>query len=248
MAAKIVKELRGFSGNQILLMKKHDMVFVRKIGSIDRNVERQYALKDKYPFPEIYGLHKNNFDMEYIHGLDMKTYLTTHSHDHLLNFLIELFNSFCKNTEIKDYRETYQIKLAGIDFDDVLPFTKKELLDRLPNVVPQTVYHGDLTLENIIYNEKKGFVLIDCQTSEYDSFIFDIAKLRQDLECKWFLRNDNVMVDVKLKHIQMELVDQFPQAGNDYLLILMLLRVYKYTKPNTFERNFILDRIRELWK
>lgn len=248
MAAKVVKELRGFSGNQILLMKKADMLFVRKIGNIKRNVERQYSLVESYPFPKIYGLHKNNFDMEYIHGLDMKSYLTTHNHDHLLDFLMSLFDRFSTTTAIKDYRETYRKKLAEIDFEDNFPFTKDELLDRLPNVVPQTEYHGDLTLENILYNEKKGFVLIDCQTSEYDSFIFDIAKMRQDLECRWFLRNDDVKIDVKLKHIQKELVDKFPQAGNDYLLILMLLRVYRYTKPDTSERDFILDRIRKLWK
>lgn len=248
MAAKVVKELRGFSGNQILLMKKGDMLFVRKIGNISRNVERQYALVNDYPFPSIYGLHKNNFDMEYIHGLDMKTYLTTHSHEHLLSFLLELFDKFSKNTEIKDYRETYRVKLSEIEFSNQFPFTKQELLDRLPNTVPQTVYHGDLTLENIIYNEKKGFVLIDCQTSEYDSFIFDIAKMRQDLECKWFLRNNAVSIDVKLKHIQTELINRFPQTGNDYLLILMLLRVYRYTQPNTAERSFIIDRINKLWK
>lgn len=248
MAAKVIKEFRGFSGNQVLLMKKHDMLFVRKIGNIKRNVERQYALEKKYPFPTIYGIHKNNFEMEYIHGLDMKSYLTTHSHDQLVNFLIELFDRFSANSEVKDYRETYRMKLSEIDFQDSFPFTKEELLDRLPNVVPQTEYHGDLTLENILYNEKRGFVLIDCQTGEYDSFIFDIAKMRQDLECRWFLRNDDVMIDVKLKHIQKELVDRYPQAGNDYLLILMLLRVYRYTEPDSEERTFILDRIQELWK
>lgn len=248
MAAKIIKELRGFSGNQVLLMKKADMLFVRKIGNISRNVERQYALENDYPFPKIYGLHKNNFEMEYIHGLDMKTYLTTHSHEHLLDFLLGIFNKFAETTEIKDYREVYSLKLSQINFEDSLPFTKKELLDRLPNVLPKTQYHGDLTLENILYNEKRGFVLIDCQTSEYDSFIFDISKMRQDLECKWFLRNDNLMIDVKLKHIQKELIDRFPQSSNDYLLILMLLRVYRYTQPNSFEQNFILDRIKKLWK
>jgi hypothetical protein len=34
MAAKVVKELYGFSGNQILLMQKHNRLFVRKIGNI----------------------------------------------------------------------------------------------------------------------------------------------------------------------------------------------------------------------
>ena len=248
MAAKIIKELHGFSGNQIFLMKKNDMLFVRKMGNISRNVEKMYALENQYPLPKIYGLHKNRFDMEYIHGLDMKSYLTTHSHENLLNFLFEIFDKFSNQSKIKDYTEVYRFKLSQIEFNTDLPFTKQELLDCIPKNIPCSEYHGDLTLENIIHHERKGFVLIDCQTSEYDSFIFDIAKMRQDLEGKWFLRNDSVMIDVKLKHIQSALIEKYPIAGHNCLLIMMLLRVYRYTEPQTFERNFIIDRIKKLWK
>ena len=56
------------------------------------------------------------------------------------------------------------------------------------------------------------------------------------------------MLDVKTKHIQQELLKRFPEADNDYLLIMMLLRVYRYSKPETFERQFLLDWINKLWK
>jgi hypothetical protein len=56
------------------------------------------------------------------------------------------------------------------------------------------------------------------------------------------------MLDVKTKHIQQELLKRFPEANNDYLLVLMLLRVYRYSKPDTLERQFILDWIKKLWK
>ena len=133
-------------------------------------------------------------------------------------------------------------------FTDKFNFTKEELLDKLPKILPCTEYHGDLTLENILYSEDRGFLLIDCLTTEYDSHIFDIAKLRQDLECGWFTRRDNTMLDVKTKHIQQELLKRFPEADNNYLLIMMLLRVYRYSKPETFERQFLLDWINKLWK
>lgn len=248
MAAKTIKELKGFSGNQILLMKKNDMLFVRKIGNVQRNIDRQAILEKNYPFPKIYGLHKNNFEMEYIHGLDMKTYLTNHNSELLLNFLLEIFNRMSSTAVEKNYQEVYKNKLDEIAFNTNFIFTKEELISKLPTNLKQSEYHGDLTLENIIYNDKKGFVLIDCQTSEYDSYIFDIAKLRQDLECKWFLRNDTLFIDVKLKHLQSELFKKFPEANNDYLLILMLLRVYRYTLPDSYERNFLIDRINKLWK
>ena len=102
----------------------------------------------------------------------------------------------------------------------------------MPKVLPRSVYHGDMTLENIIYNTNTGkFVLIDPVTTEYDSYIFDIAKMRQDLQCGWFIRNNHIMIDVKLKHIQQQLFIKYPESNNDYLLILMLLRVYCYAKP-----------------
>lgn len=248
MAAKVVKELFGFSGNQILLMQKHDRLFVRKTGDIERNVERMYALSKNYPLPKIYGYSKNNIDMEYIHGLDIKTYLKTNHYEHLLNFLTTLIDRLKSNSVDKDYSNVYRQKLLEIPFTNEIPFTMDQLFSRLPKMLPQSEYYGDLTLENILYNDRRGFLLIDCQTSDYDSYIFDIAKLRQDLECGWFIRHDSIMIDVKVKHIQQELLKKYPIANNDYLLILMLLRVYRYSKPNTIERNLLLEGINRLWK
>ncbi len=90
--------------------------------------------------------------------------------------------------------------------------------------------------------------MIDAVSVEYDSYIFDIAKMRQDLECKWFLRKTDVRLDIKLQNIQDKLRKLFPLAFNDNLLILMLLRVYLHTKSGDFEREFILREIRRLWK
>jgi len=248
MAAKVVKELYGFSGNQILLMQKHDKLFVRKIGNIDRNVERMVALHEKYPLPKIYKYSKNRFDMEYIHGLDIKTYLKTNHYEALLNFLTTIIDQLKSNSTDKDYSEIYKEKLNEISFSNEIPFTANQLFDKLPKILPQSEYYGDLTLENILYAENRGFLLIDGQTTDYDSYIFDIAKLRQDLECGWFTRYDNVMIDIKIKHIQQELLKRYPIADNNYLLVLMLLRVYRYSKPNTIERNLLLEGIKRLWK
>jgi hypothetical protein len=247
MAAKVVKELYGFSGNQILLMQKHNKLFVRKIGNISRNIERMQALSADYPLPQLFTVSKKMIDMEYLHGLDIKTYLKTNNYEKLLDFILSVLGKLSKNSVDKDYTETYIKKLEEVSFDE-LPFNREELLERLPKILPSSNYHGDLTLENIIFTADRGFFLIDCATTEYDSYIFDIAKLRQDLELGWFIRKDNVMLDVKTKHIQQQILEQYPEANNDYLLILMLLRVYRHSKPNTLERNFILQGINKLWK
>lgn len=247
MAAKVVKELHGFSGNQILLMQKHDRLFVRKIGNISRNIERMQALSPDYPLPQLYTVSKKMIDMEYLHGLDIKSYLKTNNYEKLLEFILSILGKLSSNAVDKDYTETYIKKLEEVSFDE-LPFTREQLLERLPKILPSSNYHGDLTLENIIYTTDRGFFLIDCATIEYDSYLFDIAKLRQDLELGWFTRKDNVMLDVKTKHIQQKILKIYPQANNDYLLILMLLRVYRHSLPNTLERTFLLEGINSLWK
>lgn len=247
MVAKVVKELNGFSGNQIFLMQKHDRLFVRKIGNISRNVERMQALSADYPLPQLYTVSKKMIDMEYLHGLDIKSYLKINNYEKLLEFLLSILDKLSKNSIDKDYTETYVKKLQEISFDE-LPFTAEQLIDCLPKILPASNYHGDLTLENIIFTVNDGFFLIDCATIEYDSYIFDIAKLRQDLELGWFTRKDSIMLDVKTKHIQQKILEAYPIANNDYLLILMLLRVYRHSKPNTLERNFLLEGINSLWK
>ena len=126
-------------------------------------------------------------------------------------------------------------------------FTKVQLLDKLPVYVTQSNYHGDMTLENIIYSNGQ-FYFIDPVTIEYDSFIFDIAKLRQDLECKWFLRKTKTYSDTKLYNIQKAILETFPESNNDYFLIIALLRVFKHCIVDSFEHKFLISEINKLWK
>ena len=198
-----------------------------------------------YPVPEIYAYDSKTLDMEYIHGLDIKNYLIHNTTRSLSNFICDTIDKFSCNSTPKDYTEIYYNKLNWITGKELFPFTKKELIRRLPSKIPQTTYHGDMTLENILYTNK-GFYFIDPLTSEYDSYIFDIAKLRQDLECKWFIRNSNVKLDVKLQNIQETLKQKFSDCFDDNILILMLLRVYPYC--NEKDKQFITNEVNRLWK
>jgi hypothetical protein len=243
---KILKELKGHSGSQIYLMKDNLKPFVRKIGNVDRNHERMTVLGDAgYPVPIIYNyVSGETLDMEYIRGLDMKNYLIHNNIQNLFDFICDTLDSFAQNSVQKHYGDVYLEKLKWMDNCDDFTFTKMELIDRLPKWLPQSLYHGDFTLENILYTNP-GFHMIDPLTSEYDSYIFDIAKLRQDLECKWFIRNLDVRLDTKLKLLQDKLVKQYGPF-DDLLLILMLLRVYPYCK-NDKDKQFILNEVNRLW-
>ena len=97
-----------------------------------------------------------------------------------------------------------------------------------------------------MYSEDR-FVLIDAVTTAYDSYLFDIAKLRQDLDCKWFIRNKEIYLDSKLLLIKNNILEEFKEADNNIYLILMLLRVYLHTKPDDSERKFILREVEKLW-
>jgi len=248
MEEKIIKEFIGHSGCKIRLMKGFGRLYVRKDGEISRNVERMKTLfKDNYPVPALYYSNDNQLEMEYIQGLDIVEYLQTRSVNKLANFINNTMTAFSGSGVMKDYSDVYDKKLDWVDKAKDLPFKKKELISRLPKQIPQTTYHGDFTLENLIYDGDE-FIMIDPVTIEYDSYVFDLAKLRQDLECKWFLRNKSVKLDVKLQNLQEMIFDRHYLTNNNYLLILMLLRVYPYTKEYDSNRKFILKEIHRLWK
>jgi hypothetical protein len=105
-----------------------------------------------------------------------------------------------------------------------------------------------MTLENIIWSDSGEFYMIDPLESEYDSYIFDIAKMRQDLECQWFFRNSTSKIETKVHSLQEKILEKYPEASNDNLLILMLLRVYPNTKSGDGDREFLLKEIKRLWK
>ena len=244
---EVIKELKGHSGCFIFLMKDSNKTFVRKIGDVKRNYWRMRNLEEIIPFPEIYDHNLSVLDMEYIHGLDMVTYLSYNNPKKLVSFLIKSIESLSHSSEgFVDYTEVYYKKLQAIDWS-LFRFSMQDLIDRLPKLLPKTQYHGDLTLENILYDTtNERFVFIDCLTSEYSSFVFDLAKLTQDTKSKWFLRKQTVNLDNKLVFIQNELEKRYKYMSDDNLTILMLLRVLPYCK-NDNDKRFILNEVNRLW-
>ena len=103
-------------------------------------------------------------------------------------------------------------------------------------------------MENIIVRDNNEFVLIDCQTSPFDSYVFDLIKLRQDLSSQWFLRYKPAMIELKLSQIYQDLAQRWPVMANDYLLVLSLARITRYCSHESFEQKFLLKEIDRLWK
>lgn len=228
-------------------MKNGSDLFVRKVDNITRNVERLTALSGLVNVPKVYQATDSTLDMEYIRGLDMRTYLAYNNPNRLIDFLLDSVGWLAYNTNNKNYTDTYHKKLNVVDWK-ILSFTETELIERLPTVLPQSDYLGDMTLENIIYdNVNDRFVFIDPITSEYDSFVFDLAKLNQDLVCKWFIRKTPSKIGSVLLSIREGLAEKYDKyVRDDSLTVLMLLRVLPYCQTQ-FDRDFILSEVKRLW-
>jgi len=246
--ATVLKVLKGHSKSKVSLLEDNGKIFVRKTGDISRNMERYSSLASTpLRMPKILEYHGESYDMEYIPNLDIKSYLSKNSVGGLLEYIKYVMNMFANQTIEADFTPIYKKKLAEFDFEaHPMPFTADELLAKLPQFLPFSEYHGDFTLENILYDTQEGqFVLIDPISTEYSSYVFDLAKLRQDLTCKWFIRRSDVYFDSKLEKISDEL-KVFKHFDNDYLLILMLMRVIPYATP--LDKTFLNNEIRKLWK
>jgi tRNA A-37 threonylcarbamoyl transferase component Bud32 len=239
----------GFSGSEVALYQTSFGKLVRKTKFIERNYEKLVELASKgYSVPKILSKQDDVLEMEYVEGVDMKTFLLYNEITLLTSYLSELIDKFKIDSLDNDYSDVYARNLMFVDDDNQLPFNSYELFDRLPKLLPSSTCHGDLTLENLIYSTDNRFVLIDVSSGDYDSWVFDIAKLRQDLDAKWFLRNTDVDLSAHLAVIKSILYEKFPLAFDDNLYILMLLRVYRHCTPQTPEHNLILSEIKRLWK
>lgn len=239
----------GFSGSTIILYQSDIGKIVRKTGLVERNYEKLIELESKgFRIPKVLYKEDNILDMEYIEGIDIKTFMLYNDVTYLIDYLYNLLTKFSMDSCDKDYTDTYVKNLVFVDNDEHLPFKSHELLARLPKILPSSTCHGDLTFENLIYSKDNYFVMIDVSSGDYDSWVFDVAKLRQDLDAKWFLRATNTDLTAQLTLVKTMLHERFPIAFDDSIYILMLLRVYRHCIPGTREHSFILSEIQRLWK
>lgn len=246
----VIKHLCGYSGSQVLLIREGDTTFVRKFGQNARNLERLDALETLgIALPRILERSDDHYDMEYIRHTDMVGWLSHNAIDGFVRWMSDLISMLDATSVPKDYLLIYRERLSSpalADFIPSLPFSPMDLIDRLPRHLPSGQYHGDLTMDNCLHGVDGKFYLIDPLTSDYDGWVFDMAKLMQDLECGWFIRNRNVMLKGKLWAIKSMLVAEHPVIDNRFLLILMLLRILPYAKSDE-DKRFLISEITRLW-
>lgn len=238
---------KSFSGSEIIFLNNDFGRFVRKINNIDRNLERYDVLSAlNIRMPLIFEKGNNYYDMEFIDNIDIKSFIQEKEINTLFEFIRNFISKISEFQKLKNYFYVYEEKLKDVNWN-FFSFSKEKLIAKLPVFLPQTIYHGDFTLDNMLYDKNQNnFVLIDPITSVYDSFIFDLAKLNQDLTCGWFIRNEKKYSKENLQKLSKLINSYYKDFYDTNLIILMLLRILPYCKEKE-DQQFIINNVENLW-
>jgi tRNA A-37 threonylcarbamoyl transferase component Bud32 len=239
----MVVKLCGHSGAEVELIDGR----VHKSGrGVIRNYARMTSLGNLIPQPRIID-YSDSLVLEYIAGDNIADWLGNNQPHQLIKFIqsnIDILGEVIIDP-YKDYLPVYEARLNSALY---LPTTIGNIIDDLPRYLPQTQYHGDFTFDNIIAGSS-GFVLIDAVDTDLDNIWFDLAKLRQDVDCGWFVRNRGGVTDdlaIKLRLISGELSRKYRHYSNRSMAILALGRVWNYSTPE--EQEWISTKMDMLWR
>lgn len=252
---QIVKKLKGHSGSNINLVKIKNDYFVHKsnIKDVGKIITINNHLKiNNFKVPNIIEYGDDFILMEYINGIDMFNFLSSEGHNSIakISKFIEIYYEKTISNKSFDFEPIIIKKINEICkfnkyLNEIINIDK--LMEKIPKNMPQAIIHGDFTLDNIIYKEGH-FYLIDINPTNLNSVYFDLNKLLQDIDCYWFLRNRNNILNIKLlcQQISKLLKTKYDFLNNKYILIFMLMRILPYCK-DSLSINFIYNNIKRIW-
>lgn len=251
-----IKSLVGHSGCSIDLYCKDSMYYVVKQGK-NNLAKSAHILNDfkelGFYTPDIKVIKDDKIIMEYINGVDMRTYIYN-ADNKQISKLVNFINTYIERS--KDF-ETIDIsnkvlnkikEIEGKVNTSDLTFDLFKLYEYLPTIGKCGLIHGDLTLDNILYFNDK-FYLIDSNPTDINSIEYDTNKILQDLDCLWFVRDEKDKIGYKItcEKISQQLKNKWDFLNNKYILIFMLLRVLPYCK-NEKTKTFITKEVNNLWQ
>jgi len=254
MKYDFVASLQGNSGSSISVVKHNGQHKVLKQGHSEFSQHRTIFEELNtlgFNTPKVYTANSVHMTMDYIPGISIYAYLESYPIDYLLEFLISAFTTFDKHSTVYNFSKELDQKFDELECtlppDIILPFELSELRLSIPDQMPQGPCHGDLTLENILFYQDK-FYLIDCTHKLLNSWWLDSAKLCQDLDAHWFLRNHNPSLRLieKLNTLSKELKNNIPIMNNTKLVCFQLLRILPYCRSDV-DKKFIAGKIQSLW-
>lgn len=247
-------KLEGNSGCKLeLSIYQNTPVVVKSQGNflnLDYEVLQNLKKHNIY-VPEYYSVEPHRVIMRYLDGVNIVDYINqSYDLDKLAEFCQSNLSLFLENSILQDRSKELHEKFLNIE--PLIPtkqlnFRLYELYDSLPKEIPCGIYHGDFTLENIIY-WNDNFYLIDANYTMLDSAVFDCAKIRQDSTCGWFVRRNTMSEQFydRLRYLDLKIKNLNNFSSDNHILIFMLLRVYPYCHA-TLDQNWLIDKINLLW-
>lgn len=257
----------GHSGCKIEVIKATPSFLVRKstdsvnyIPRLVKQCQKQveylgYFNKDHISVPRVVGSQISSsgysFDMHFIFGMDMITYLEHASKNDIDNLLIKItamIENLVSDSSNSNVTQLIHSKYFTVK-NNVRPrwsLTAKEegALDKIilqhEIVVPIGKCHGDLTFSNILIGrDDKKIHLIDFLDSFIETPLQDMVKIRQDTALGWSLllykgSIDAVRIRTVFSYMDNFFVERFMKFDfyrKNYrmLQVINILRVMKYT-------------------
>ena len=250
----LVKDLGGHSGCKILLYEENGKYYVRKISAslnYNQRLEEQCLKQQSFngksvKTPLVLSKGYDNglfyFDMEYIKGITLAKYISTIDVSQIGDIADIIIRNVDFATSYADNDYVFKKKVL-----DLKKKTAKYKNRAIENAVAyllnyswasfsNSFCHGDLTLENIIVKNGEMYY-IDFLDSFCDSWIMDIGKLLQDVECMWSYRDTDVLdsnTKIRLVILKELLIKKLNSLDKKYIkdsyaaLLLNLIRIYPY--------------------
>jgi hypothetical protein len=247
------------------------MPVVRKIsanrnynGRLKAQIERQVEMAALLDCPRVirtgYSLDELFYaDMEYIQGLDFVSFASifpistvVSSLNPALDFLIRMkrLSSSCID-EVTFREKIRQIEQRCMENPLIVARSELPLIFSFLNKgdwkdIPQSLSHGDFTLENMVFGNPRTCTFIDFGDGPLSSLWLDAAKLLQDCRSGWTIRSatsqapsvrDSLVLTTRLlfNHLTAFIDDQFcdlsPRMAQ--LKVLQFARVLPYVQERS---------------
>tara|TARA_Y100000768_G_scaffold283704_1_gene218319 strand:- start:377 stop:1258 length:882 start_codon:yes stop_codon:yes gene_type:complete len=217
-----------------------------------------------FSIPINYTVFKNKIElnMRFVHGVSGSDILNMNSYKYINSFfesICDLINYF-KNTKTSKYIDKelvlekiyYTKKNSDNNFSNYFKFLENNI-DHIPGNLELTDCHGDLTLSNMIigYNKKNSMIekdfnnskiyLVDWLDSDFETYIHDLCKLKQDLYYGWSFRdknsNEKIYYSITGKFLWEKLEREFINNKNkkifNFFMKLCILRILPYVKKES---------------
>ena len=201
------------------------------------------------------------FDMEYIHGITMAEYLKEVEVNEIKGIVDVLISSAKSERECRNGDPSPQAFQAKIlDLKKKLSKLNNDIINEAIELLSShdwgrifsSACHGDMTLENIIVRNNELY-LIDFLDSFFDSWIFDLSTILQDVEVLWHYREEKIdnntvirliiMRDLLFNRMQELMGEEYIEVY--YTLLLKLIRIYPYTNDE-LTYNFLNQKTKEI--